>query len=160
MSLPMLQAATLAMPVLDSVIVVNGSQSARGAYASSISFSGFTITQTRVTYLEQFQVPSGGDWSVHRGASLFVQDAENVTVASMRFDQVGGNAMLLSNHVAGSTLADNEIVFSGDSAIVSIGSTSLIDGSAPTYVTAAAFARARLMNPRHVLHFLRLRVLA
>ena len=137
----MLQAATLAMPVLYSVIVVNGSQSASGAYASSISFSGFTITQTRVTYLEQFQVPSGGDWSVHRGASLFIQDAENVTVASMRFDQTGGNAMLLSNHVAGSTLADNEIVFSGDSAIVSLGSTSLIDGSAPTYPNGNVIAR-------------------
>ena len=137
----MLQAATLAMPVLYSVIVVNGSQSASGAYASSISFSGFTVTQTRVTYLEQFQVPSGGDWSVHRGASLFIQDAENVTVASMRFDQTGGNAMLLSNHVAGSTLADNEIVFSGDSAIVSLGSTSLIDGSAPTYPNGNVIAR-------------------
>ena len=137
----MLQAATLAVPVLESVLVINGSQSTSNAYASSISFSGFTVTQTRVTYLEQFEVPSGGDWSVHRGASLFVQDAENITVASMRFDQVGGNAVLLSNHVAGSTVADNEIDFSGDSAIVSLGSTNLIDGSAPTYPNGNLIAR-------------------
>ena len=144
MSVPELQAATLAMPVLDSVIVVNGSQTAAGAFASSISFAGFTVTQTRVTYLEIFQIPSGGDWSVHRGASLFVQDSENITVAGLRFDQVGGNAIILSNHVAGSTVADNEVELSGDSAIVSLGSTNLIDGSAPTYPTGNLIARNHL----------------
>jgi hypothetical protein len=78
-------------------------------------------------------VSSGGDWAIHRGASLFVQDSENVTIASCLFDQVGGNAVLISNHVVGSTIADNEFVFTGESAIVSIGSTNGIDGSAPTY---------------------------
>ena len=127
-----LQAATLAIPVLNSVIVVNGSQTG-ASYATSISFTGFTVTQTRVTYLEIYEVPSGGDWSVHRGASLFVQDAENVTVSSMTFDQVGGNAVILSNHVHGSTIADSEVVYSGDSAVVLLGSTNLVDGSAPTF---------------------------
>ena len=146
MSLPELQAATLAIPVLETVIAVNGSQASHGAgsYATSISFSGFTVTQTRVAYLEQFEVPSGGDWSVRRAASLFVQDAENVTVAGCTFDQVGGNALILSNHVVGSTVADCEVVHSGDSAIVSLGSTNLIDGSAPTYPNGNSLRRNHL----------------
>jgi len=143
MSVPELQAATFAVPLLNSVIVVNGSAAGGGGggFATSISFEGFTVTQTRVTFLEQFEVPSGGDWAVHRGGALFVQDAENVTVAGLFFDQVGGNAIVLSNHVAGSTVADNEIHFSGDSAVVSIGSTNLIDGSAPTFPTGNTIAR-------------------
>lgn len=68
-----LATADLAIPVSDSVIVVNGSQSGTGAYALNISFSGFTVTQSRVTFLEQYEVPSGGDWSIHRGAAVFVQ---------------------------------------------------------------------------------------
>lgn len=68
-----LATAELAIPVSDSVIVVKGSQSGAGAYAQNISFSGFTITQSRVTFLEQYEVPSGGDWSIHRGAAVFVQ---------------------------------------------------------------------------------------
>lgn len=143
MSISQLEAATLAIPVLYSVITVNGSQLTQGSnsYASSISFNGFTITQTRVTYLEIFEPVSGGDWTVHRGASLFVQDAENITIASCRFDQVGGNGIIFSNHIIGSTIADNEIVYSGDSAIVSIGSTNGIDGSAPTYPNGNLYIR-------------------
>jgi hypothetical protein len=136
-----LQAATIAMPVLDSVITVNGSQSGTGAYASSISFTGFTITQTRVTYLEQYEVPSGGDWSVHRGAALLIQDAENVTISGCTFDQVGGNGIIFSNHVAFSSLVDNNIIHSGDSAIVLLGSTNGVDGSAPTYPNHNLIAR-------------------
>ena len=127
-----LEAATLAMPVIDSVLVVNGSQTGVGNYVTGVSFAGFTITQTRVTYLEIYEVPSGGDWSVHRGASFFVQDAENVTVAGCRFDQVGGNGIILSNHVHRSTVADTEFVYPGDSAIVTLGATNGIDAGAPT----------------------------
>ena len=68
-----LASADLAIPIADSVIVVNGSQRDSGAYAQHISFTGFTITQSRVTFLEQYEVPSGGDWSIHRGAAAFVQ---------------------------------------------------------------------------------------
>ena len=68
-----LSVADVVVPVVDAVIVVNGSQSGPGAYAKNVSFSGFTITQSRVTFLEQYEVPSGGDWSIHRGAALFVQ---------------------------------------------------------------------------------------
>ena len=146
MSLPELQAATLAVPLLNSVVVINGSAAGGGGggYATSISFAGFEVTQTRVTFLEQFEVPSGGDWAVHRGGALLVQDAENVTLAGLVFDQVGGNAIVLSNHVAGSTVADNEVRFAGDSAVVSIGSTRLIDGSAPTFPTGNTIARNHL----------------
>lgn len=70
-SLPVLQAAELDVPVLDALVVVNGS--AGGPYASGIRFVNLTFTESRVTFLEQYEVPSGGDWSVHRGAALFVQ---------------------------------------------------------------------------------------
>jgi hypothetical protein len=135
MTLPELDAATLAIPILDTVISINGSQtsSGPGSYATSISFTGFSITQTRVTYLEIFEVSSGGDFALHRGSSLFIQDSENVTIANCLFDQVGGNAVLMSNHIVHSTIADNEFVFTGESAIVSVGKTNAIDGSAPTY---------------------------
>jgi len=135
MTLPELDAATLAIPILDTVISINGSQtsSGPGSYANSISFTGFSITQTRVTYLEIFEVSSGGDFALHRGSSLFIQDSENVTIANCLFDQVGGNAVLMSNHIVHSTIADNEFVFTGESAIVSVGKTNAIDGSAPTY---------------------------
>ena len=131
--LAQLTAAELVMPILNEVIIVNGSQTAKTAYATGISFVGLTITQSRMTYLEQYEVPSGGDWSVHRGAALFVQDAEDVSIAGCTFDQVGGNAIIFSNHVVNSSITDNEVVRPGDSAIIFLGSTNGVDGSAPTY---------------------------
>jgi len=141
MTLAQLAAAEVAVPVLDAVIVVNGSQAAAGAYATGLSFTGLTITQTRVSYLEQYEVPSGGDWSVHRGAALVLQDAEAVAVAGCTFDQVGGNGLLLSNHVVGAQVTDCEFVHSGDSAIILLGATNGIDGSAPTYPNGNTIAR-------------------
>ena len=44
-----------------------------GAYAIGLRFVNLTLTGSRVTFLEQYEVPSGGDWSVHRGGALFVQ---------------------------------------------------------------------------------------
>lgn len=70
-SLPALQSSELTVPVLDSIVVVNGS--AGGPYASGIRFVNLTFTESRVTFLEQYEVPSGGDWSVHRGGALFIQ---------------------------------------------------------------------------------------
>ena len=41
-------------PVLNAVFIVNGSMG--GPYATGISIAGLTVTETRVTYLEQFEV--------------------------------------------------------------------------------------------------------
>ena len=136
-----LAAAAVAVPVLDAVVVINGSQSAPGAYATDISFTGFTVTQSRVTFLEQYEVPSGGDWSVHRGAAVFVQEAERVALAGLRVALTGGNGVVLSNHVVGAAVTDCEFVRTGDSGVILLGSTDGIDGSKPTYPNHNLIAR-------------------
>jgi hypothetical protein len=40
-------------PLLSAVVRVEG--------AADIEFSGFTVTETRATYLDQYEVPSGGN---------------------------------------------------------------------------------------------------
>ena len=71
------------VPLLDSIISVSASfgsaQSApppaslasegekRGGdvrFASDIRLTGFEFTETRATFLEQYEVPSGGDWAI------------------------------------------------------------------------------------------------
>jgi hypothetical protein len=43
-------------PLLDSIVTIEG--------AADVSFAGFEFTETRATYLSQYEVPSGGDWYV------------------------------------------------------------------------------------------------
>lgn len=112
-------------PVISAIVRVQG--------AEDITFQGITFTETRATFLEQYEVPSGGDWSVHRGAAFEIANAEGIAITGCRFDQVGGNAVLLSNHVANSTVQGNEFYMVGDSAIVAVGSSVGIVGTAPQY---------------------------
>jgi hypothetical protein len=46
-------------------------------FAAGVTIEGFTLTETRATFLDQYEVPSGGDWSVHRGATVEIVREEN-----------------------------------------------------------------------------------
>lgn len=64
---------------------------------------------------------------------MFVQDAESITVTGCRFNQTGGNGIILSNHVVTSEISHNEFVHTGDSAIVLLGSSDRIFGLDKTF---------------------------
>ena len=66
-------------PLLDTIVSVKG--------ASDVSFVGFDFTETRSTYLSQYEVPSGGDWSIHRGAAFFVEDSSAINISGCSFNR-------------------------------------------------------------------------
>jgi hypothetical protein len=107
-----------------------------GAPVQNVQFSGVRFAHSATTQLERYEVPSGGDWSVYRGAAVEVQDAENIAVADSFFDSVGGNAVLLSRHAVNCTVSGNRISFPGDSGIVLLGISNMADGTAPTFPAA------------------------
>lgn len=100
-----------------------------------------TVTETRHTYLDRYEVPSGGDWAVARVAAVVLENAENITVRRCSFDQVGGNAVLLSNHVAHSVIEDSDFDHMGDSGVVSLGSAHWTYGIEPTFPIDNIIAR-------------------
>merc|ERR1712066_70220 len=112
-------------PLLDSIVTMDG--------ATNVSFVGFDFTETRATYLSQYEVPSGGDWSIHRGAAVFIQDSSDIRITDCAFNQTGGNAVMLSNNVVNSAITGNEFVYIGDSAIATLGSTNTIFATEPTF---------------------------
>eukprot|EP00729_Bicosta_minor_P002862 gene2862-15982_t len=106
-------------PVLSTVVHIEG--------AENVSFTGITFTETRATYLDQYEAPSGGDWTVHRGATVEVVDSTGVQITGCTFEQIGGNGILLSNAARDNQITNNEFVQCGDSAVVSIGSSVGVD---------------------------------
>jgi len=86
------------------------------------------VAHASPTFLERYEVPSGGDWSVHRGASVVLESAENITLRRLTYDQPGGNGLLLSKHVADCTIESSLFFDAGESAIISMGRTDLFDG--------------------------------
>ena len=112
-------------PILDTILDIDG--------ASDVSFSGFDLTETRATFLSQYEVPSGGDWAIHRGAAVFIQDSSNIVIEGNVFNQTGGNAVMMSNNVQDAKVSMNEFIYIGDSAIATLGSTDRIFGTKETF---------------------------
>ena len=95
----------------------------------NITLMNITFTQTEPTFLQRYEVPSGGDWSIHRGGAVFVEGADGFTMQKCRFHSPGGNALFLSNYIRNAIIESNEFIYTGDSAIAAVGSVDLIDGT-------------------------------
>jgi hypothetical protein len=56
--------------------------------SQDIHWEGVEFTETKSTFLQQYEVSSGGDWSIHRGGAVYVESAEGITIADCIFNQV------------------------------------------------------------------------
>ena len=110
------------------------------SFAHDIALRGLTVGHSAPTYTADYEMPSGGDWSIHRGGALFLDGTEDVTIDGVTVAQAGGNGIFLSNHCARTALTDNTVAGCGDSAIVLLGSTDLMNGTAPTFPTRTTVA--------------------
>jgi hypothetical protein len=75
---------TLVAPTLPRLIEIIGSQK-QGAgsmqgVVSGVSLVGLTFTHTSHTSLLPYEVTSPGDWSLHRGGTVFIEGAADVLV--------------------------------------------------------------------------------
>ena len=92
-----------------------------------VSIVGVTFAHSASTYMRDYEVPSGGDWSVHRGAAVFLDNTVDALITASTFTNLGGNAVTVSNYNEGATVTWSEFVWLGESAVVLLGSTSHID---------------------------------
>ena len=94
----------------------------------NVTIRGLTFAHTPNNFLRQYEVPSGGDYSVHRGAALFLQGVENVRVEDNSFLHLGSNALFVSNYAVNTVIAYNSFRWLGESAVLLVGQTAGIDG--------------------------------
>jgi hypothetical protein len=59
--------AAVVVPRLATLVSIDG--------ADRVALSGLTVTHSLTTFLGAYEVPSGGDWSMHRGGAVFVTNA-------------------------------------------------------------------------------------
>ncbi len=118
-----LGAATIEVPQLETLIRLAGS---RDQPVGHINFQGFRITQTRATFMDQYEVPSTGDWGIHRGGTMLFEGAEDCTVEDSFFDSVGGNAVFISNHNRRINIHGNTFAHTGDSAVCLCGKNNMV----------------------------------
>lgn len=112
----------LRIALLDRLITVQDG-------AKGITISGLSFRDTAATYMSDSSVPSGGDWSIHRGGAVFIENAEGITVSDCKFSRLDGNAIFLSRRTRNVTIRRNVFEWLGESAIAMWGDTRKFDGT-------------------------------
>ena len=115
----------LVAPVVQKLFAVEGTAAAP---ATSIRLSSLTLRHAAPTYMENYTVPSGGDYSAHRGAAVLLQGTRNVTIDHSLFDGVGGNGVALIDFNRGAKIVGNEMRHLGENGVILMGSTNWVDG--------------------------------
>lgn len=115
---------------LDELIVLKGSETRplRNVTIRNIRFTGTnrTFMQTREPLLRS-------DWTIYRGGAILMDGTEHVTIAHCVFDNLGGNAVFVSNYNRDCTISDNHIYDIGASAIAFVGNPDAVRSPAFRY---------------------------
>ena len=123
-----LDARQLVATKLARVVQFNGTAEAPLRH---VHLANVTVAHAAYTYMDPYEIPSGGDWAIHRGASVFADGAESVSISGNRFDQIDGNGIFLSRYARNCTISRNDFSMIGDSAILVVGASGkgMIDNS-------------------------------
>ena len=112
--------------VIDQIFTIEGTMDVP---VKNISLVNVTFAHTASTFLEKYEVPSGGDWAIHRGGTVFIEGVDGFLLQNCLFFSPGGNGVFLSNYVRNAVIEGNEFVYVGDTAIAVLGTAELIDGT-------------------------------
>ncbi len=63
-----------------------------------VRWSGFTFRQAARTFMENREPLLRSDWTTYRGGAVVLAGTEDCSLEDCTFDQVGGNALFLSNY--------------------------------------------------------------
>jgi len=114
-------------PRLQRLIEVMGENGADRT-ANGITIKGLTFSHTTTTFMEPYEVPSPGDWSIHRAGAVVLENVVDTTIQDCVFVRTGGNALMVSGHAKQSKVQRNEFAWIGDSAIATLGKIPMADG--------------------------------
>lgn len=64
----------------------------------NIAFRGFVVRHAARTFMQTKEPLLRSDWAIYRGGAFVLTGTEGVQLIDMEFDQVGGNAVFVSNY--------------------------------------------------------------
>ena len=121
-----LHTASVQVPVLEHAVEFKGSQVDPVRH---IVLSGFRIAHTSSTFLKQYEAPSLGDWTIHRGGAVLFEGAEDCGVEKCFFAAVGGNGVFINGYNRRNRVYGNKFTEAGDSAVCLVGLERFIQGT-------------------------------
>lgn len=93
----------------------------------NIRFCGIEFAKThRTLFNSVYERPLRGDWGLARRGAVFLENAENIVLEGCRFDEIGGNAVMLSGYQRGHCIQKNQMSQIGASGILIVGKAAAV----------------------------------
>lgn len=121
-----LKTASIEVSQLEHLIEFCGSQRKP---VQHIEIRGFRFAHTEKTFMEEYDVPSLGDWAIHRGGTVLMQGTQDCAICENHFDAVGGNGVFLNGYNYRAKIHANHFEKAGDSAVCLVGIQNMVVGS-------------------------------
>lgn len=87
----------------------------------NITVEGIGLTQTRRTFMEKYEPLLRSDWTIYRGAAVFIESAEHCALKNCDLYNLGGNAVFFSNYNRDCEISGSHLVNIGASAVCFVG---------------------------------------
>jgi hypothetical protein len=136
-----LNTAFFEAPLLKNLIEVRGSQRNPAGF---INFSGLSFSHALTTYFEQYEVPSNGDWALHRGGAFFFEGAVHCTVENCAFTDLGGNAVFFSGYNRDNLVEGSYFTRLGESAVCIVGNYNTTNGTQKNFPFRCKVSNCRM----------------
>ena len=132
-----LNTATIELASLTGLLRFVGSGPATATSVQYIQFDGITFTHTYRTLFsaatkgasaaaDTFEKITKSDWGMVRNGTVFMRNAENITIKNCLFDQVGGNGVFMSGYNRHNIVYNNDFEETGASCVGLFGMRSSI----------------------------------
>jgi hypothetical protein len=103
---------------LETLIELRGSPAAR---IHDVTVSGLEFRETEATFLKTTEPLLRSDWMFYRGGAILSENAQRIVIRDNRFDELGGNAIVVSGHNRNVAIRGNEIHDIGAGGIAFVG---------------------------------------
>jgi hypothetical protein len=98
-----------------------------------VRIQGIRLVNTERTFMEPYEPLLRSDWTLYRGAAVYLENTEDCRIESCELTQLGGNAVLVSRYNRNASVAGCHIHHVGATAIGFVGDTSAVRSPAFRY---------------------------
>ncbi len=110
--------ATVEFPTSSQLIRIDGTQERP---AKNVTLRGLTFRHARRTFMQTKEPLLRSDWTIARDGAVFLEETEDCRIVDCEFDQVGGNAIFVSNYNRRTRITGCDIRETGASGVAFVG---------------------------------------
>ena len=114
--------AVVEISVLKHALEVTGTEDQP---AGHLAFEGVEFAHTERSFMEQYEIPSMGDWSIYRGGAVFIREAEDISIKNCSFNGIGGNGVFVYGNTLRASVSGCTFSDVGESSVCLVGESNL-----------------------------------